>query len=545
LTLAHDSLSRGQPSQRLDVPFFSAIANADYASLTALFPDLASCKAPCFLALRPLLHNCPERFFDRQAYSLFLDWLKKRDTSDRKSLQAYFSNNSLEIDAALHFLRQINSEDWHDDPIKSGDNYGDMRLVDKVLHPAYLRLSEAVLAPLLRLPTYFSRLDLGKGTDKLDVFNVVEDLSKTPFSICTKYYEHVIRNGIGHGGVTYLHAGIRYQDKKGGSKTVSVRDFIRLFDDLLDTCNGLAAALKVFFVTHTHHGYELPREFLIEELREDTRSPWWAIEGCIESEIPRGKQLLIYASPNSRDSLKIRWAAIYTAMIAESLAPGYQRYFVSLSTSKNSWGWAAFDGDKISEIRRSGTTQVHHYVSAFEDVGFCYEPKSTLPRIFCRIETFIGVMRSHKEIMRTQVRNAMGFPKIVCRDATIHRNSWGYVLNGVAVISKIGDEPISHTIRKFKRRILRKVVAAGKASASMLDTALYLPLGFARISVYSEDYRRRRFDGFGLERQLICTIQIRRIRRIKTLDILGSTIEIKGNWRIAWNKEWIAHGSDL
>lgn len=521
-------------------PFFSEIDLADYAKLKRLFPDLAHLESIRFLALRPFLDKCPVRFFDRESFSLLLDWLKVRDASARSSLQKYFSENAQELDAALHSLRQINADGWHDDVIKSGNDYSGMSLIDRTVHPAYLRLSEGVLAPLIRPVAYFSRLDRSKGTDRLDIYNLAEELSKTSFAECIKHYDHIVRNGIGHGGVTYLRDGIRYQDKKGGSKTLRTRDLVRLFDDMLDVCNGLAAALKIFFLTHANHGYALPRELLIEEIQEDTRSPWWHIEGCLESEVPKGKQLLIYATPNSRDHLKVYWFAIYTAMVAELLNPGYQRYFISFGSPKQSLGWAAFDGNKLAEIRLSGADQVHHYISAFEDIGFLYSFKPKLPRFLAKIETFMGIMRANMKLAREQARNAMRVPKIVCREATIHRNGWRYVLNGNVVISS-DDEDLSDLVRRYRRRIVRKAATIGKSGASRFELAQYLPLGCVRISVYCKDFRRRRLDGFGLDHQLVCTIQLNRIRRIRTIDILGSTVEMIGNWRIAWNKAWIEH----
>ncbi|MGX5729495.1 hypothetical protein ACWKWK_03065 [Pseudoxanthomonas beigongshangi] len=446
---------------------------------------------------------------------------------------------------ALHALRQINAESWHDDEVKEGSDYGGMSLIDRVVHPAYLRLSEGILAPLIRTVAHFSRLDRGKGTDRLDLYNLVEELSKTPFEDCVRHYDPIVRNGIGHGGVTYLRDGIRYQDKKGGFRILRSRDVVRLFDDMLDTCNGLAAALKVFFLTHTQVGYALPRELLIEELQEETLSPWWRIEGCLESEIPNGKQLLIYARPNSRDHLKIYWFSLYTAMAAEMLTPGYQRYFISLWSPKQSLGWAAFDGKKLSEIRESGANQVHQYIGAFEDTGFLYSIRPKLPRFLARIETYAGFMGANLKLVREKVRNVIRIPDIVCRQATIHRNTWGYVLNGRVVISPVEGESLSAIIRKHRRRIIRKAASMAKSSASRFESARYLPLGCARISVYSEDFRRRRLKGFGLGRQLVCTIQLNRIRRIMTVDILGSTVEVFGNWRIAWNKAWIENGGDV
>lgn len=420
-----------------------------------------------------------------------------------------------------------------------------MSFIDRVVHPAYLRLSEGVLAPLIRSAAHFSRIDRGKGTDGLDIYNLAEELSKTQFEVCVKHYDHLVRNGIGHGGVTYLRDGIRYQDKKGSSKTISAPDVVRLFDDMLDTCNGLAAALKVFFLSHTHLGYTLPRELLIEELREDTLSPWWRIEGCLESEIPNGKQLLIYARPNSRDHLKIYWFSLYTAMAAELLTPGYQRYFITFGSAKRALGWAAFDGGKLAEIRLSGANQAHQYVSAFEKLGFLYSVQPKLPPFLARIETRVGIMGANMRLIREKARNAIRIPEIVCRQATIHRNAWGYVLNGRIVISPVDGESLSTLIRRHRRRIIGKVASMAKSSASGFELARYLPLGYARVSVHCEDFRRRRLDGFGLGRELVCTIQLNRIRRIRTIDILGSTVEAFGNWRIAWNKAWIENGGDL
>lgn len=531
--------------RRSSRPFFSEIDLADYARLELLFPDLAHLESAQFLALRPLLNKCPDRFFDRKSFSLFLEWLKRRDTCDRDALQIYFLEKAQELDVALHALRQINAESWHDDVIKGGNDYSGMSLIDRIVHPAYLRLSEGILAPLIRIVAHFSRLDRGKGTGRLDIYNLVEELSKSPFEECVRCYDPIVRNGIGHGGITYLRDGIRYQDKKGGLKIISARDVVRLFDDMLDICNGLAAALKVFFLTHTHVGYTLPRDLLIEEMQEDTLSPWWRIEGCLESEVPSGKQLLIYARPNSRDLLKIYWFSLYTAMAAELLNPGYQRYFISLESSKQSPGWAAFNGRRLSEIRRSGADQAHQYIGAFEDIGFLYSIKPMLPRFLGMVETCIGVMGANMKLAREKVRNAIRVPKIICRHATIHRNAWGYVLNGRVVISPVDGEPLSTLIRKHRRRIIHKAASMAKSTASGFELARYLPLGCAHISVYSEDFRRRRLDGFGLGHQLICTIQMNRISRIRTIDIFGSTVEAFGNWRIAWNKAWIENGGGL
>jgi hypothetical protein len=72
-----------------------------------------------------------------------------------------------------------------------------------------------------------------------------------------------------------------------------------------------------------------------------------------------------------------------------------------------------------------------------------------------------------------------------------------------------------------------------------LSGSAYLPLGYAHVAVFRRDYRRRRLSGFGLGNDLVCTVRLQRIRRIKSPDVLGSTVETMGKWRIAWNKAWL------
>ena len=117
-----------------------------------------------------------------------------------------------------------------------------------VLHPAYLRLVEGVFAAMIHPVAYFSRLQRGKPTDDLDVFNSVEEIRMGPMAACVKAYNHVVRNGIGHGGVTYLQGDIRYGGKKGKTEVVDVTSVVRLCDDMIYTCNALASAIKVFLI---------------------------------------------------------------------------------------------------------------------------------------------------------------------------------------------------------------------------------------------------------------------------------------------------------
>jgi len=531
--------------ERLRNPLTFAQDEVDRARLELLFPDLSGCPDHHFFALRPYAKECPERFFDQGVHALMLDWLMERNNRQQDELRGYFASADAELSRAMLFLRQINAEDWHDVPLATGDDFDLVRFIDRHLHPAYLRLVEGVFSPFIRPVAYFTRLDRHKGTEGLNAYNLVQELENTAMVPCVDAYSSTVRNGIGHGDITYMQSDIRYRDKKGNEKTLDFRSVIRLCDDMLDACNGLASALKVFLLLSRDKGYRLPRELLVEELVEETRTPWWGIEGCVESERNKTRQLLVYARPNSRDFAKIQWASLQSAIMAEFFAPGYDRYFFSLRTPKAWPGWAAFNGKELQRLGESGAVDIADYATTFEEGGLFYVPRPALPRFLGKLDTLLHSFRLQWPLAAQKLREKRGIPNIISRDARLHRNGWGFVLNGAVVIEGLTNESAADAIRGQRCRIIRKAAERARSSTSWLNLARYLPLGYARVAVFSKDFRRRRLSSFGLGPGLICTVQLQRIRRITSPDIIGSSIEASGNWRIAWNRAWIESGGRI
>lgn len=85
--------------------------------------------------------------------------------------------------------------------------------------------------------------------------------------------------------------------------------------------------------------------------------------------------------------------------------------------------------------------------------------------------------------------------------------------------------------------MLRESLRRAKKKVNLLDR--FFPLGFAKLHIYKSDYRRRKLINFGLSDDLICTVQVKRLKEVKLPDIKDSTIEIIGKYRIAWNKQWL------
>lgn len=523
--------------EQLQNPLTRTRDGRDREDLVARFPDLQFCPGQRYLALRPYLARRPERFFDRRAFGMYLEWLKTREAADHEALKKCLSDNGTEVNRALLFLREINSELWHDDPLAPGDEYELVRTIDRHVHPTYLRLVEGVLTPLVRPIAFFSRVDRGKQAIDLDVWNVVDELALGPASYLVSACRIVMRNGIGHGGITFLHDEIRYRDKRANEETVDARDVVRLCDDLLDACNGIAAALKVFFLVGQERGYEAPRELLVEELQEETWTPWWKIEGCVESEIAGKPQLILFARPNSRHYEKVFWSTVQSGILTEFFAPGYERYVFFLRSSKAWPGWAAFDGNRLRALRMGGASDISQFAGILENDLVFYKPTRRIPKFLGKLDNLITSFRIHAPLAVRDVRAQMGIPHIQCRDATIHRNGWRAVLNAQVVLEDLDEALARSLIWKHRRRIVRQAAKAGRRRGRL--PARLLPLGYVHVSVFGRDYRRRRLSGFGLGEDLVCTLRLQRIRRIKSPDIMGSTVESRGRWRIAWNRAWL------
>ena len=427
----------------------------------ARFPALASCLHGYFLSLGKYLNGLPQQFYAELIYSQYLEWLNERDRKARSQLQAYLSDHAVEIDHALLHLEEVNGFAWHDS-FEKLDNYEIIRFIDQQVHPTYLRLAEAVFCPFLRIIAHFSRIDRCKRTDGLDVWNIVQEIQEHWFADTIKPYHHIIRNGIGHGGVTYLEKGIRYRDKKGNEQEYSNSEIVRICDDLLDVCNALALALSVFLLAQQPEGYNLPKQLLIEELRAETRSPWWEIVGCTLSHFSGGNQLIVYARPRTSDYRKVQLATFQSGILAERFAPGFDRYFFSMRSEGSCLGCAAFDGKKLRTLREQQSSSLEDYRDVIENNLVFYVPRFRLPTLIGRLETLAIAFRVHAPQAIADFRKQLGLADVHVRNVEIHRNSWGSVVNGSVYVGVSTGEVDQDTIRKSCKHIVREALSCAR-----------------------------------------------------------------------------------
>ena len=326
-------------------PLLTRLHEMKNESVKAKFPELSSGSSSSTLSLHKYLSDLPERFFSHGAFEAFYRRLGEIDATHRPELATYFDERLADLDGAFRNTQEINTLDWHDRTIEGSDDYQSLMLIDRDIHPAYLRLVEAVFQPMLRIVAFFSRLEAGKGTQGLNLFNIVEELKGTDFGDVTDPYEHVMRNGIAHGGVRYVGNEIIYHDSKSNELALKGNDVVRKFDDMLDVCNGLLLAYSMFALSRNGQNNLAPQSLLIEELRAETRTPYWEVKSALPSTIMNSQsQLIIYCDVRTTDNSKVLFSTVQTAIQAEQVAPGYDRYFVSMRARNGLPGMASLLG---------------------------------------------------------------------------------------------------------------------------------------------------------------------------------------------------------
>lgn len=502
------------------------------AVLREYFDDTLSLKK-CPLSLYRYISSRPEKFYCKRSFHSQYEFLNSGSNS--QFIVGFLEDNHSQIDHAFKSLDEVNKKSWHDIDSPT-DEYDFFRFSESEVNPTFLKLTEGVFGVLIYLNAFIIRLARGKSTDGLDIYNRVEELLKTDQKFISEVYCNTTRNSIAHGNVKYSHRKIEFKDKNKTIKNDPL-EYMRRFQNLLDICNGLALAYKKFFFVN-NLAVKIPNQVFREELYSQTESPWWKVEGCLNSEATKNRsQLVIFVTPSTRDYEKVRASSVWTAILAESYAPGFDRYFLSLRSPVAHSGFAAFDGNVMLDRRKNRVSDFDGYAGILESDLIFWVPFLKLPRFFHKMYTYFLSFKLFYSIqMLTTIRDE-GI-EANARTAKIHRNGWRVVLNG-SVVLESKENITTDYIKNRGSKLIRIALKEAKNNEPLYSILRCLPLGYARISLIEGDYRREVLNGFGLRKELIGTIQVQSINRIHSPDIFGSTIEHVGKIRHAWNKAWL------
>jgi len=447
-----------------------------------------------------------------------------------------------ELGLGFRALHEVNEYEYHDQQLPDSE-YDKRRFFDSDLLPGFVKLTEAVFSNLILPFAVKERLSRGKKSNGLDTYHRVQETRRGAYRYLAGEYSNTIRNAIAHGTVTYRADGVVFVDRTRRIE-LGYSEMVWRFDRMTDICNGLALGLARFYFEHQvwleQMGIPVPPSFLVQELRLHADAPGWSVATCLESLLAGGqRQLNVFVQNNLLDRRKVEYHAFRTAVLAESMAPGYPRYFLRLD-SRPSWrqvvGFAGFDGAVLRRIRRAENGEVtpKDYAQALERPGVFFVPALKLPRFVLRLSSLIMALKIVAQV--TWWRHIDQDPKAGSdvRKAELHRNgAYCVVTASVVLASEHNGEEV---VRSRCRALVRKAVKVARRRTKRLALGRYLPVGFARVSAYRRDFRVRHLGVSGLIPELIATIEFKRLARVRTIDIIGGTPDIIQGCRVVWNR---------
>lgn len=500
------------------------------------FSDLNELNTDSYLFLYKYLSKTPEKFYSEKHFNKFLEILKDFSVEDRDYI-VLLNNSVKQIDIAFLALADINNIEFHNQLLPS-DKAELQLLCSQFYNPNYLHLIESVYSHLLKILAYISRKNRGVSVDGLDIYNCIHELESNNLSYFTTYYRHIIRNGIGHGHIEYNYRDIIYTDKRGNVDVLTYTELVDIYNNLLDVCNACVLGLKIFYLHHIEE-LEIPQQMMLEILQAETNTPWWEVKRYLVSKREDDKkQLNIFVDANSIDYNKVHHSAYSTAILAEQMLEGYDYYFLSLSSEISYTGYAMFIGEKLKDARNSNMLLIENYSNVLQDNLLFYVPKINYPSFVKKIETFWYSGKIHIPMALKDYHLQLGHLDTNTRNIKIHRRSFYWILTGDIIINNSKDLTQIEVQEIIKQQVKRIVKNAYKNTNKSFLSFL-LPIGYIKLNLFRKDYRVSKLNSYGLGSDLIGTIERNWFSKIKTIDILGSEIEMHKKFRFAWNRNWL------
>lgn len=323
--------------------------------LIETFPELSVCQHDNLYSLSQYIFDSPTKYYNRkifdETYKILNDIISSENNIDFLNI---LSVNIVQFNHAVKTLYEINRKDIHENLLPNEDVELMHFISEKVLYE-YLKVNDVVLLGLLKpIDFYFRKLN-GKGTDNMDITNIINTLKKQKIlNSITSLYDSVLRNSIAHGGVTFSSSQISFKDRHEAKDFYSW-DYLKKFDNLIDCVNGVVFAYKKMFFQYfevfSKYQIQIPESILEMELHYKANHYGWQIKHSYESTIPLGKQfnLSVETTLNSRKFMN--FSAVYTAIKLEELMPNkFSTIFFHIKTKYKMSCWQSVNLENLRKF---------------------------------------------------------------------------------------------------------------------------------------------------------------------------------------------------
>lgn len=520
----------------------------------ATFPELDACTHEFFASMSLYARAIPWKFFNRTVVTKAFQLLRDIRAGDERWLLSFFNDQHSEIEVAMRSLDAINHSSFHDAVWWSAGEPQDVRELRQIhhirdlIHPGYLQLCEGVLKTLLHPIAVFERRKRGSTSETFTPDQRIEEARRAGLDAFDSF-DSRLRNAIAHGSVRFskdeieypdAHGKVEYPDAHGkGVRTRSTTptETLQMFDDLLDICNGLAAAFRLLVVLETKllfsEATRIPPGLFFAEMQHQLNTAGWQVRDYLEFEYDSKRDLNLFVETSYFDDRKTQLAVIRAAVVAARFMPTFDRCNVQLQRRGRMGGWGLFEISKVQELLQRGVTEAAPYLAAASEMGFMVFP---LFRHF-RVGQPLRLIGSIVEVFRTSwptVRSRTPRPQV--RHARMVSKET-YSLVTAATVLHIDDlkTAMQFVVRNL-RSILRDATRAAQRDSTTARSIRWLPVGYVEVDVHRSDRRRRQLISGGLNANLLCRI-VRKVRgQIQIMPLHESVPQQIGKVIIFWNR---------
>lgn len=487
----------------------------EHQRIRAAFPRIEGA-GDDILSLADYIDRRPERFYSRAAADAMTAMLDAIRHEHPDLLARFFRTHHEALKTAFRSMDDVNRIAMQDRTLGDlGDEVRQLFILDTIVHPAYLRLTESVLGTTILPAAQVERCRRAADEINIDLQLRVKELADGPLASFFEPFPRTVRNAIAHGGLVFHDNGVEYRDKKETVK-YGIRSAFELFDRAVDVCNGFLLAYRLFFVAaasfFADENLAVPLPPLIRELQAQVEWPEWRILGALETmyadERP-GLRLFIDTSfPQDIDVYK---ATAMTAATAERLAPVFDTYEIHLNASEMPKGVGVFKAEVLRSLRAAGVVTPMEIAGAFDSI--LVFPKIT-------------------EEKSDSVADALTPGSPFIRRTRLVRKEDYLQLDATMILEMADREAARMYVRANAHDLVK--VAIDFARDRLPDNHLRsLPIGFLDLTFLLLDARQRDIHGIGSN--VLGRIIERRLGRIEVPPLYKSEVERLGTMRIEWN----------
>jgi len=480
----------------------------------------------------------PWSTYARDAQRNYLAFLRTLAVERPKLLTDFLRDEHGAIEITFRTLETINRTFPHDRDWGEFLDVELLRTIHDEVHPVYLQLCEGVLKWLLMIVVMPRLLKRGDPTDSVSPGDLVKEARAAGID-SFDCFDSKMRNAIAHGSIAFGIDQIEYINRYKGrtsSRVNTPQKTLSMVEVLLDVCNGMAAALRVFVLLDRgllfSETTDLPPALVFPEVETQLATSDWHVDDYLELRYPDGsRELNLFTRTTYLDDHKTQLSVIRTASLAAGLMPGFDRYYVRLNRRGVTAGWGLFDGAKVRELLKKGIDYGPAYLDATQAPGFIVFPALGRLRVPARLRIFGSIA----EVIRTGWAARRRERDVEVREVKIvGKRTYSVVTAHVVLHERDLEKAAALTLKKMQA-ILRLAVREARRLPGTSWWVRHIPVGYLQVFVFFEDRRRRELVNGAWGENHLCRL----LRKTRGLIPIGAPPDVmtqmEGNVRIDWN----------